>query len=263
MEGEENKLTRRGVLIIRGKEISQFSSLAGALRWLDSRETGGERERVFVRRSGLMSQKRLNRVSLSHILRQLKMCGWYWGDLSSDEAEDVLRNTREGSFILRDSADACHLFTLSLKAHNLVVSVRVAFSRGQFKLDSFHQEDSPGFENMVDLVDYYLADRKRMFYVTVPEMGEFAVSLLHPVWKEVPTLQHLCRRCIVQRCRTAEELHSLPLPPHLVRYLQEYAPEDTQSQDTPRHHFSSSSSPSLPSHSPPSLYHSSNHRRPM
>lgn len=196
-----------------------------------------------------MSHKRLNRVSLSHILRQLKMCGWYWGDLSSEEAEDVLKNTQDGSFILRDSADACHLFTLSLKAKNLVVSVRVAFSRGQFKLDSLRQEDSPGFENMVDLVDYYLADKRREFYVAVPDMEEFAVSLLYPVWKEVPTLQHLCRRCIVQRCRTAEELDSLPLPPHLIRFLKEYAPVDC------------SQTPQAPHTIPhPSL--STNHRRP-
>ena len=198
----------------------------------------------------MSSQKRLNRVSLSHILRQLKMCGWYWGDLSSEEAEEVLKNTQDGSFILRDSADACHLFTLSLKAEDLVVSVRVAFSRGQFKLDSLRQEDSPGFESMIDLVDYYLADRRRKFFVAVPDMKEFAVSLLHPVWKEVPTLQHLCRRCIVQPCRSADQLESLPLPPHLIRFLKEYAPVDysrTQSQ------------PSSPSHS--SL--STNHRRPV
>ncbi|CAI8008621.1 Suppressor of cytokine signaling 2 [Geodia barretti] len=233
----------------------------------------------------MSQQKRLNRVSLSHILSQLKMCGWYWGDLSSDEAEDVLRNTQEGSFILRDSSDACHLFTLSLKAHNLVVSVRVAFSRGQFKLDSLHQEDSPGFDNMVDLVDYYLADKKRRFYVAVPDMEEFAVSLLHPVWKEVPTLQHLCRRCIVQRCRTSDALDSLPLPLHLIGFLKEYAPMDTQAPLPLPSSSSSSSScsaslsppslpphhpPSLPPHHPPSLpphppYHSSlasNHRRP-
>ena len=232
---------------------------------------------------GLMSQKRLNRVSLSHILRQLKMCGWYWGDLSSDEAEDVLRNTQEGSFILRDSSDACHLFTLSLKANNLVVSVRVAFSRGQFKLDSLHQEDSPGFDSMVDLVDYYLADKKRRFYVAVPNMEEFAVSLQHPVWKEVPTLQHLCRRCIVQRCRTSEALDSLPLPLHLIEFLKEYAPMDIQAPPpvppSPSS-FSSSTSPgslpphpppslpppSQPSHPPPTLYPSSlasNHHKPM
>ena len=215
----------------------------------------------------LMSHKRLHRVSLSHILRQLKMCGWYWGDLSSEEAEDILKNTQEGSFILRDSADACHLFTLSLKANNLVVSVRVAFSRGQFKLDSLRQEDSPGFENMVDLVDYYLADKKRRFYVSVPDMDEFAVSLLHPVWKEVPTLQHLCRRCVVRRCRTAEELDSLPLPPHLIRFLKEYAPvECSFTQQTlpspsssPLHSSPSTSSPPLQPH--PSL--TTNHRTPV
>ena len=210
-----------------------------------------------------MSRKRLNRVSLSHILRQLKMCGWYWGDLSSEEAEDILKDTQDGSFILRDSADACHLFTLSLKANNLVVSVRVAFSRGQFKLDSLRQEDSPGFENMVDLVDYYLADKSRRFYVAVPDMDEFSVSLLHPIWKEVPTLQHLCRRCIVQRCRTAEELDSLPLPPHLIRFLKEYAPVDCSSQAQQP----SSSSPSPSSVTSPPLHpHSSlttNHRRPL
>ena len=221
-----------------------------------------------------MSHKRLNRVSLSHILRQLKMCGWYWGDLSSDEAEEVLKNTQEGSFILRDSSDACHLFTLSLKANSLVVSVRVAFSRGQFKLDSLRQEDSPGFENMVDLVDYYLADKRRRFYVSVPDMEEFAVSLLHPVWKEVPTLQHLCRQCIVRRCRTSEALDSLPLPSHLIRFLKEYAPVESQgtsssssSSSTPHN---SSLSPPHPYPPPPSHHHSShphssltNHRRPM
>lgn len=210
--------------------------------------------------------KRLNRVSLSHILRQLKMCGWYWGDLSSDKAEEILKNTQEGSFILRDSSDACHLFTLSLKANNLVVSVRVAFSRGQFKLDSLRQEDSPGFENMVDLVDYYLEDKRRRFYVAVPDMAEFAVSLQHPVWKEAPTLQHLCRQCIVRRCRTSEELDSLPLPSHLIRFLKEYAPVDTQTTPpTTIPNDSSPSSSSSPSHL--SHHHSlsfrSNHRRLM
>lgn len=199
-----------------------------------------------------MSNKRLNRVSLSHILKQLKLCGWYWGDLSSEEAEEILKNTQDGSFILRDSSDACHLFTLSLKAHDLVVSVRVAFSRGQFKLDSYRQEDSPAFESVVDLVDYYLADKSREFFVAVPEIGEFPVSLQHPIWKEVPTLQHLCRRCIVQRWRTAKQLDGLPLPPHLIRYVKEFAQEDpSQSQQ----------STPPPSHPHPSLPPFSNHHR--
>ncbi len=139
------------------------------------------------------------------------------------QANDMLMRAQNGSFILRDSTDACHLFTLSLKSHNVVVSVRVNFSRGQFKLDSCHQDDCPSFHSVVDLIDYYLVDETREFYVKVPEYGEFPVSLKHPVWKEVPTLQHLCRMCIVKSCRTAN-IQRLPLPPHLIRYLQEFAP---------------------------------------
>ena len=173
-----------------------------------------------------------NRISLSHILRRLKMCGWYWGDLSSQQANDILKNAQDGSFILRDSTDACHLFTLSLKANSLVISVRVAFSRGQFKLDSCHQEDCPSFDSVVDLIDYYLDDDPtHEFYVTVPDIGEFPVTLKHPIWKEVPTLQHLCRKSIVNCCKVTGKLHQLPLPPHLIRYLLEFAPEESNSKE--------------------------------
>ena len=194
----------------------------------------------------------IKRVSLSDILRQLKMTGWYWGDLSSQDANEILRKAQTGSFILRDSTDACHLFTLSLKVRNFVISVRVTFSRGQFKLDSCHQEDCPSFDSVVDLINYYLADETREFYITVPDLGEFPVSLRHPIVKEVPTLQHLCRMCIVRGSRTAANLRTLPLPPHLVRFLLEFAPSEPSSpgsgSSSPSSSSSSSSRPNSTSH---------------
>ena len=183
--------------------------------------------------SGGMHRSPSNRISLHHILKRLRMCGWYWGDLSGEQAKEVLKNAKNGSFILRDSTDACHLFTLSLKAHNLVISVRVTFSRGQFKLDSCQQEDCPSFESVVDMIDYYLEDESREFYIQVPDFGEFPVSLRHPLWKEVPSLQHLCRKNIVQCCRTGSSIQKLPLPPHLIRYLLEFAPEDVTNNQLP------------------------------
>ena len=165
--------------------------------------------------------------SLSHTIRRLRMCGWYWGDISSEQAREVLRRAQNGSFILRDSSDACHLFTLSLKASNIIVSVRVAFSRGLFKLDSWNQEDSPSFSSVVDMIEYYLEDESHEFYVELPNMGEFPVCLKHPIWKEVPELQHLCRTTVVKYCRTSDKLRLLPLPPHLIRYVLEFSPEDS------------------------------------
>lgn len=167
-----------------------------------------------------------HRISLSHILRRLKMCDWYWGDMSSQEANDILKDGLNGSFIVRDSNDACHLFTLSLKENNFVISVRVTFSRGQFKLDSCRQEDCPSFDSVVDLIDYYLESETHTFYVTVPELGEFPVTLKHPIIKELSTLQHLCRKNIVSCCKTVQRLKELPLPQHVVRYLLEFAPEE-------------------------------------
>lgn len=167
------------------------------------------------------------RINLSHTIRRLRMCGWYWGDISSEQAKEILKRTQNGSFILRDSSDACHLFTLSLKANNIIVSVRVAFSRGLFKLDSWKQEDSPAFNSVVDMIEYYLEDESHEFYVELPNIGEFPVCLKHPIWKEVPELQHMCRTTVVKYCRTSEKLSLLPLPPHLIRYVLEFSPEDS------------------------------------
>ncbi len=171
------------------------------------------------------------RINLSHTIRRLRMCGWYWGDITSEQAKEILRRAQNGSFILRDSSDACHLFTLSLKANNLIVSVRVAFSRGLFKLDSWNQEDSPSFQSVVDMIEYYLEDESHEFYVELPHIGEFPVCLKHPIWKEVPGLQHLCRTTVVKYCRTSEKLRLLPLPPHLIRYVLEFSPEDNVSSE--------------------------------
>ena len=172
-------------------------------------------------------------ISLSHILRRLKLCGWYWGDLSSAQANDILKNGEDGSFIMRDSSDACHLFSLSLKANSFVISVRVAYSRGQFKLDSCRQEDCPSFGSVVDLIDYYLESDEHTFQVTVPELGEFPVTLKHPILKEVYSLQHLCRMTIVTSCKRSDKLNSLPLPQHLVRYLLDFAPQENTAQHKP------------------------------
>ena len=167
---------------------------------------------------------RTPQVSVSDILRRLKLCGWYWGELSGLEADRILENARNGSFIIRDSNDACHLFTLSLKAHDMVISVRVAFSRGLFRLDSSNLSMCPYFTSVVDLVEYYLADENRYFYVDVPEVGELLVRLCHPVLKEVASLQHLCRMELARQWRSIEEITALPLPPHLKHYLLEFCP---------------------------------------
>ena len=155
-------------------------------------------------------------------MTKLKDCCWYWGEISQSDAENLLQSARDGSFILRDSNDACHLFTISLKARRMVISVRVTLSKGLFKLDASTQ-DLPSFFSVVDLVEYYISDKSKYFYVEVNGYGEVRVRLQHPMIKEISSLQHLCRVEIVRQWRSHDELESLPLPPHLVRYLSEFS----------------------------------------
>ena len=159
---------------------------------------------------------------MSDILNKLKYCCWYWGEISQAEAESLLQSSRDGSFILRDSNDACHLFTISLKAGDMVISVRVTLSKGLFKLDASTQ-DLPSFFSVVDLVEYYISDTSKYFYVQVNGYGEVRVHLRHPIIKEVSSLQHICRVEIVRNWKSPDELESLPLPPHLKRYLSEFS----------------------------------------
>lgn len=164
------------------------------------------------------------RVSLADVLRTMKLSGWYWEELPGENAIELLKDKSNGTFLLRDSYDDCHLFTLSVKSVEAVkcveavVNVRVIFCRGYFKLDSAFQ-DTPLFPSVVDLVDHYLADEQRTFEVAVPNMGNFAVALRRPLYKNVLSLQHICRRTIVQ---TADNIEALPLPPHLIDYLLDY-----------------------------------------
>ena len=141
--------------------------------------------------------------------------------MSQSDAENILHLTKDGSFFLRDSNDACHLFTISLKAQGMVISVRITFSKGLFKLDAITQ-DLPSFFSVVDLVEYYISDTNKDFFVQV-KGHEIRVRLCHPVIKEVLPLQHLCRAEIVRNWKSPEELESLPLPAHLKRYLLDFS----------------------------------------
>lgn len=163
---------------------------------------------------------------MTDILNKLKDCDWYWEGVAQSDADTILHSAKEGSFILRDSTDPCHLFTISLKAKRMVISVRVTHSKGLFKLDAC-TPNMPSFYSVVDLVEHYLSNSNDYFYVEVDSTTgvkeEVLVSLRYPYLREVSSLQHLCRTQIVRYWKSHSELESLPLPAHLKKYVTEFS----------------------------------------
>uniref|UniRef100_A0A4W3GG30 SH2 domain-containing protein n=1 Tax=Callorhinchus milii TaxID=7868 RepID=A0A4W3GG30_CALMI len=87
----------------------------------------------------------------------LRMC-WYWGALTSLEARQILNQTTEGTFLIRDSSNPEYLLTLSVKTSSGPAHLRIEYNEGKFGFDSvvLARPKLRNFEDVVDLVQHYI-----------------------------------------------------------------------------------------------------------
>ena len=57
-------------------------------------------------------------------------CGWYWGQLSFDEAEARLCDLDDGSFLVRDSSDDRYILSLSFRSQSTTHHTRIEHYKG-------------------------------------------------------------------------------------------------------------------------------------
>ncbi|XP_078683289.1 suppressor of cytokine signaling 3-like [Branchiostoma floridae x Branchiostoma belcheri] len=164
---------------------------------------------------------------LTGTLSALEVSGWYWASVGRQEAAALLDGTEEGTFLVRDSADPGHLFSVSLKTARRVASARIVYSEdGTFGLDSVENpRDSPRFDCVVKLLDFYMREsssRDSAKHCWVEPCGtRFPIKLSRPLECKVCDLKHLCRRAIHALAREGR-LGDLPLPEDLKAYLMAY-----------------------------------------
>jgi suppressor of cytokine signaling 7 len=129
-------------------------------------------------------------------IEKVKDCGWYWGPLSSEGAEDLLRGEPDGSFIVRDSSDSHYIFSLTFKLNGLVRHVRIEHDHGNF---SFGPMTRFKASTIVDFVEKAIAHSRSGRYLFFlhrrPVLGPMRVQLIHPFsrFRHMRSLQHMCR----------------------------------------------------------------------
>lgn len=184
-------------------------------------------------------------VSLDSVLKKLQESGFYWGSITSVKAKSLLRDEPVGKFLVRDSSDSRHLFTITLVTSTGITNVRIVFCEGLFSLDKndtfVRQENensenrsAPRFDCVVKMVFYYmllsrkiLQDKEQGAAATQPthgsgEIGTAAVFVLcSPLYKDVSSLQHLCRRAL-NRQLIAAAAKDLSVPHPVKFYLTQY-----------------------------------------
>ncbi|XP_065826448.1 suppressor of cytokine signaling 2-like [Oscarella lobularis] len=178
-------------------------------------------ERALVLASNPTSSSFGQKICLNRVLRTLKQSGWYWRSLSNADSQRLLIDAEDGTFLLRDSADERHLFTLSFKVEGIVSSVRLELYRGLFRLYSSDCGASPAFDCVVGLVNFYIRNDVRLFWLERDDGPRISVKIRQPLLTGVPTLQHFCRSAINASTKR-DHVEKLPLPSKLKDYVSDY-----------------------------------------
>lgn len=158
-------------------------------------------------------------------LNDLCKCGWYWGPLSSKEAEVKLHGKPDGAFLVRDSNDNHYLLSLSFRSAQKTLHTRIEFCKGMFSFYAAPFISTGSYASVVELIDHCVETSKnRVFCYTKGRSvngAAFPVRLTKPVsrFEHVCSLQHLCRFVIRQHF-SLENIGELPLPGMMKRYLE-------------------------------------------
>jgi len=162
-----------------------------------------------------------NQMKFAASIEKVKDQGWYWGPISGEAAEKILAKEPDGSFVVRDSSDHHYIFSLTFKLNGFVRHVRIEHDQGNFSFGSFTKFKSNTIVDFIEnAVEHSRSGRYLFFLHRRPVLGPMRVQLLHPVsrYKEVQSLQHMCRYVIVKHVRR-DLLNQLPVPTRMKQYL--------------------------------------------
>lgn len=157
-------------------------------------------------------------------LHKLQESGFYWGPISGKDANALLASESTGTFLIRDSSDNRHLFTLSVKTVSGTKNLRIQSDSTSFFLqtDPKNIQSVPHFDCILKLVHYYMPQSKRggnMYYIY--SGGEkIPLELVRPLSSCLSSLQHLCRKTVNGHLDISSKRDQLPHP--LKDFLQQY-----------------------------------------
>lgn len=91
-------------------------------------------------------------------VRKLQESGFYWSAVTGGEANLLLSAEPAGTFLIRDSSDQRHFFTLSVKTQSGTKNLRIQCEGGSFSLQSDPRstQSLPRFDCVLKLVHHYM-----------------------------------------------------------------------------------------------------------
>ncbi|XP_053606610.1 suppressor of cytokine signaling 4-like [Plodia interpunctella] len=141
---------------------------------------------------------------------QLSKHGWYWGGITSSEAEELLAGQHDNVFLVRDSFDSRHILCVSFRCVGRTLHARLRHANGLFSLNNETFVPANRISEHCAAVDV----KSNLF-----EM-EVTVKLARPLnrFARLDSLQMICR-FVIRQTVAANVWNKLPLPPNLIAYV--------------------------------------------
>lgn len=167
-------------------------------------------------------------ASLASSINTLHHQGWYWGPLNREDTEAKLRSMGTGAFLVRDSNDEHHLYTLSFRQDSMMLHTRIEFVNGLFTFFlSEEKARETGKASVVQLIETAMLNGvKGEFGDTrrLRQRGQVPIKIIltTPVsrFNDVRSLQFLCK-FVLRANMNRDNVVNLPLPEHVKSWVQE------------------------------------------
>uniref|UniRef100_A0A8C8S819 Suppressor of cytokine signaling 3 n=1 Tax=Pelusios castaneus TaxID=367368 RepID=A0A8C8S819_9SAUR len=165
-------------------------------------------------------------------VRKLQESGFYWSAVTGGQANLLLSAEPAGTFLIRDSSDQRHFFTLSVKTESGTKNLRIQCEGGSFSLQSEpgSSQPVPRFDCVLKLVHHYMppaagplpepAPRPTRAYFIYSGGEKIPLVLSRPLSSSVASLQHLCRKTVNGHLDSYEKVTQLPGP--IKEFLDQY-----------------------------------------
>ncbi|KAI5645470.1 SH2 domain-containing protein [Phthorimaea operculella] len=140
---------------------------------------------------------------------QLSKHGWYWGGITSSEAEELLAGQQDSVFLVRDSYDSRHILCVSFRCVGRTLHARLRHANGLFSLNNETFVPANRISEHCAAVDV----KSNIF-------AEMPVKLARPLnrFARLDSLQMICR-FVIRQTVSANVWDKLPLPPNLIGYV--------------------------------------------
>ncbi|KAL0822643.1 hypothetical protein ABMA28_004672 [Loxostege sticticalis] len=139
---------------------------------------------------------------------QLSKHGWYWGGITSSEAEELLAGQHDNVFLVRDSYDSRHILCVSFRCVGRTLHARLRHANGLFSLNNETFVPVNRISEHCAAVDV----KSNLF--------EMPVKLARPLnrFARLDSLQMICR-FVIRQTVAPNAWDKLPLPPNLINYV--------------------------------------------